>query len=392
MRVGIYIGKLQETTSGGAATFQTEILNELIKSKSEHEFYILYDNSERLFNDNENIKFVNMNIKKEKFSLKNLFPPPKKRFFLNEKVLEHKIEFVWCLTPFCHFVEVPFVFTIWDLEHRLQTYFPEVSVSGWDFDSRENFYKNIISKASYVVIGNSEGAKQVQQFYNFPIERIKTIPFPTPEFVFNKKADDEILTKNKLEKQKYLFYPAQFWPHKNHIRILKALSILKQEGFDLKLAFTGSDKGNQTYIKQKVKEYNLEKDVEFLGFVSKKELISLYKNAFAMTFASMFGPDNIPPLEAMALNCSVICADNAGMKEQLGNAALFFNPLNENELAEKIKSLYEDENLKSNLLLKGNNLARSLKTSNYVASMIDLINEFAPIRECWSNTEKYTHL
>ena len=95
MRVGIYIGKIQEKTSGGGATFQANILAELAKTKSEHEFYILYDNSEKLFEDKNNIRFINMDIRKEKFSLKNLFFPAPKRFFLNEKVLEHKIELVW---------------------------------------------------------------------------------------------------------------------------------------------------------------------------------------------------------------------------------------------------------------------------------------------------------
>lgn len=380
MRIGVYIGKIQDATAGGGATFQKSILAELAKTESKHEFFILYDNEKKLFEDNKNIKFINMDITQAQND--------EKRFFLNEKVLEHNIELVWCLIPSCHYVEAPFVFTVWDLQHRLQTYFPEVSVTGWDFDARENFYKNLIPKAAYVVIGNSEGAKQIEQFYNFPSERIKTIPLPTPGFVFETKADDEIMSKNGLEKQKYLFYPAQFWPHKNHIRILKALSILKQEGSDFKVVFTGSDKGNKTYIEQKVKDYNLENDVKFLGFVSEEELVSLYKNAFAMTFASMFGPDNIPPLEAMALNCPVICADVKGIKEQLGDRALLFNPTDENDLVQKIKIL-QDENLKSNLIKKGFELAYSLTTKNYVSKMIDIIDEFAPIRECWSSDEKY---
>jgi glycosyltransferase involved in cell wall biosynthesis len=381
MKIGFYIGEIQEQTSGGSATFQASILNELIKTESKHDFYILYDNKARLFEDNENVKFVNMDVQKGE-----------KRFFLNEKVLEHNIELVWFLSPSYHFVEAPFILTIWDLQHRLQPYFPEVNLSGWTFDDRENFYKNAISKASYIITGNLAGAKEVGQFYNFPDERIKIIPFSTPQFVFEKNENDEILSQNNLEKNKYLFYPAQFWPHKNHIRIIKALNILKKQGIDFKVAFSGSDKGNEKYIKEKVKEYHLENDVKFLGFVSEAELISLYKNAFAMTYASMFGPNNLPPLEAMALNCPVICANAKGMQEQLGDAALFFDSKDENDLVQKIKTLLNNNDLKKSLIRKGNDLSFSLTSDKYVQKIINLIHEFAPIRECWSNSEKYTHL
>lgn len=396
MRIGIYIGKLQDSKVGGGSTYQLSLLNELMKIDSEHEFFILYDNEKRLFEDKKNITFINMNVNKEKskFNFKNLFKKKLKqqRFLLNEQVLKYHIELVWFMLPSYHYVEAPFILTVWDLQHRLQAYFPEVSLSGWDFDAREQFYKNAIPKSAYVIIGNDEGAKQISQFYNFPEERIKTIPLATPAFVFEKEGDNRVLTENNLEKGKYLFYPAQFWPHKNHIRIIKALAILKKQGLDFNAVFTGSDKGNEKYIKQKVKEYDLEKNVKFLGFVSEEELISLYKNAFAMTFASMFGPDNLPPLEAMALSCPVICADFKGSKKQLGDATLFFNSLDENDLAEKIKNLYENEAFKVALIKKGYDLALKYTVNNYVNEFLKLVEEFRPIRECWSREEKYIHL
>lgn len=393
MRVGIYIGKIQDVTIGGGATFQLSIVNELVKTNSNHELFIFYDSPEKLFEDNENIKFVNMDVKLPSKNIQNLFGLRKqaKRHFLNEQVLENNIELVWCLVPVCPFVEAPYVLTIWDLQHRLQAYFPEVSLSGWTFDEREKFYGNAIQKASYVVIGNNDGANQIEKFYGFPNERIKRIPLPTPDFVFSKQVDDSILAKNELEKNKYLFYPAQFWPHKNHIRILKALKILKDKGINVKLALSGTDKGNKNYIKQKVKEYGLEKNVKFLGFVSEAELISLYKNAFALTFASMFGPDNIPPLEAMALSCPVICSDIKGMREQLDNAALFFNPLDEHSLVIELCRLLESPTLQEELIKKGQEKAHLYKANSYVLKMIEVMDEFAPIRECWSNKEKYIY-
>lgn len=384
MRVGVYISEVQEK-HGGASTFQTTILSALSRVESEHLFYIFYEGREDLFKDRKNVKFINLVFFENK---KNEFY----RSPLNKKILENKIELVWFPTPICEFIEAPFVLTVWDLQHRLQPYFPEVSFSGWKFDEREGFYRSSISRASYVITGNNEGAKQVEKFYGFPIDRIKTIPLPVPEFVVEKNYDDSILLKNEITKNSYLFYPAQFWPHKNHIRIIKALSILKNQKSSLKVVFTGSDMGNVKYIHQKVMEYNLKSDIKFLGFVSKSELISLYKNAFAMVFPSMFGPDNLPPLEAMALNCPVICSDAAGMKEQLGDSALFFKSTDENDLAEKIQRLVNDQNLRESLIISGNELASKLTPDNYIQKFIDIVDEFVPIRECWSSEQKYIHL
>lgn len=388
MRVGIYIGRIQDPTKGGSATFQMSVLNELIKSNSNHTFFIFYKNKKDLFQDTEQVKFINL-----EFRFKHLLTRQSKsrKLLLNEKALENKIELMWFLIPSYYFVEVPFVLTVWDVEHRLHPYFPEVSFSGWTFDARESFYQNAIPKAAYVAIGTQEGANQLEKFYNIDADRIKLIPFTVPQFVYENKPDDSILNKNQLVENEYLFYPAQFWPHKNHIRLIKALRLLKNQGVSLKVAFSGADKGNLKYIKQKVKELDLEDDVKFLGFVSESELVSLYKNAFALTYLSIFGPNNIPPLEAAALKCPIICSNVKGMEEQLKDAALFFDAVNEYDLAEKIKLLLENNQLRSELIEKASCLADSLSCDKYVKNMVEVIDNFAPYRECWGNEEKYIH-
>jgi len=392
MRVGIYVGSVKEPEAGGAATFQGSILKEIMNTRSEHDIYIFYTSEYQLYKDSDNVTSINLHVKKRIPKFISRFFSTKQKSSLNENILEHHIDLLWCLGPYYKPVEIPFVFTVWDLQHRSQTYFPEVSISGWDFNAREKFYNNIIPKASYVVIGNYEGARDVEKFYNFPLDRVKPIPLPTPDFVYNTKADDTILINNNLSNGKYLFYPAQFWPHKNHIVIIKALSILQSYGYDFKAVFCGADKGNKRYIQQQVVKYGLVENIKILGFVSAEELISLYRNAFAMLFASMFGPDNIPPLEAMALHCPVICADNRGIREQLGDAALFFNPIDEKDLVKRISLLFENTEIKSNLIEKGIQLTSKLTTGMYVEKMNSLIDEFAPIRECWSSTERYIHL
>ena len=78
--------------------------------------------------------------------------------------------------------------------------------------------------------------------------------------------------------------------------------------------------------------------------------MKLYTNAFSLVYPSFFGPENMPPLEAFALGCPVIASEVSGAKEQLGNAAILFDPRDENDLARKIKLLYNNKKYRKMLI------------------------------------------
>lgn len=382
MRVGFFVGVVQSEKYGGGHTFQISIIDELKNIHSNHEIFIYYQSEKKLFEDTQNIKFVNMHFEKI-MKRKRKFFQKKKRWVepFDLLIQRDKIELIYFLTPSFNIPKVPYIATIWDLAHRVHPYFPEVSTHGWTYEMRELHYSKAIPRASYVIIGNDSGKNQICRYYNVDETRVKTIPVPTPNYVYELDADNSILKKYNLEPQKYLFYPAQFWSHKNHIRLVKAMKTLKNQGF--KMVFTGSEQGNKKYIQQKVEEFGLSDDILFLGFISKNELISLYKNAYALTYTSFFGPDNLPPLEAMALRCPVIYPEIEGAYEQLRDCALYFNPLDEDDLVNKIEKL-KYENVKNELIEKGENLAREYHVKNYVDNIFKIIDEFCPIRECWN--------
>jgi glycosyltransferase involved in cell wall biosynthesis len=127
----------------------------------------------------------------------------------------------------------------------------------------------------------------------------------------------------------------------------------------------------------------LEDQVHFLGHVSRDTLKALYQNAFALCYASFSGPENFPPLEAFALGCPVIAADIPGASEQLGDAALLVNPANELEIAEALKSLFQDKAKRENLIARGKERARRFTGSDFAKGILDLLDEFQPIRRCW---------
>ena len=220
---------------------------------------------------------------------------------------------------------VPFLVTVWDLAHRIYPFFPELSTPARKWDDRERFYSDTLPRATYVITGTEAGKQQIRRYYGVDPERIRVIPLPTRQLNEGDRLPDCVDSRWRF-RDHYVFYPAQFWPHKNHVNLLEGLAILARKGLLLGLILTGSDQGNRAHVESLVRRFGLEEQVIFAGFVAEGELTALYRNARALVFPSYFGPDNLPPLEAMACKCPVIAADIEGAREQLGNAAVFFDP------------------------------------------------------------------
>lgn len=393
MRIGVYLGNYIPPEAGGGAVFQNEVIEELIKQNKSHELYIYYFGKTRPESNTSKVTFIQIPSKSFKRFIKrtldSFYNKKKSRLyginvsysFLNDLFIRDKIQFAYFPTPaYYEETEIPYIFTMWDLGDKVHPYFPETSMGEKEFEKRDFRYSKILPKASYIFIGNNVGKNQLVKYYNIDENKITLNPMIAPAYVKKISSDDSILLKFNLEKQKYLFYPAQFWPHKNHIRLVYAMKELSKEGY--KLVFTGSNKGNKNFIQNKVKEYNLEDSIVFTGFVSQEEIVALYKNAFAMTYASIMGPDNIPPLEAMELDCPVVCSKYDGAEEQLQDSALYFDPYNEDEIIEAVKKL-KDKAQRNQLILRGQELTEKYSVENYVQIVLKTLNDASKIRECW---------
>jgi glycosyltransferase involved in cell wall biosynthesis len=302
---------------------------------------------------------------------------------LQTLILKEAPDLIYFIDPF-HAIDtdVPHMVTVWDLQHRLQPWFPEVRIIN-TWEKRERMYSKLLGKAFQIIVGNETGKNELMMFYGIPASHISIMPHPTPAFAIEAgKGDDRILEKFNLKSGAFVFYPAQFWAHKNHILILDAIALLKSGGHLLKAVFSGSDKGNKTYIQKMAVKMGIADLIVFAGFVEREELIALYRNAFALTYPSYFGPENLPPLEAFALECPVIAADASGIREQLSDAALFFNPENANELVEQIMALYKPE-LKIELIRKGLEISGTRTVEKFAKDFYGILDRFETLRRTW---------
>jgi glycosyltransferase involved in cell wall biosynthesis len=278
---------------------------------------------------------------------------------------------------------MPYIATVWDIQHRTHPWFPEVSARGrWDF--REVTHARFLKRATYVITGTEIGAQQLGWYYQIPRDLIRILAHPTPEFqdAVDSKAISALASK--FSGRRFIYYPAQLWPHKNHVNLLLALKILEERhGLAIELALTGSDKGNRAHVEQTVNKLGLTDRVHFLGFVQTAELVFLYRNAQAMVYPSYSGPENLPPLEAFSQGCPVVIAEYPGAYEQLGDAAVYFDPSRPENIAEKLALLFGDAKLRESLIQKGRERAKRWTVAHYVTGIMDIFREFQPVRRCW---------
>jgi glycosyltransferase involved in cell wall biosynthesis len=394
MKVGVYLDDYVPQ-DGGGYTFQTEIFLALSKliGQSHHQFVFISEPGNgiaRQVHDNK-LQWLPCPppgfIEKLTDFLIRMWPDLRSRLrwrsSLERNARRAGIEFIWFLSPRSKSVDLPYMTIVLDLQHRLQPWFPEVSARG-EWETRERHYANLLPRAAAIIAGTQAGKDEIVRFYKVPAERIYILPHPTPSYVFasNDEEDKKVLARLGL-KSGYLFYPAQFWAHKNHINLLIALNQLHQQGLKLSLVLAGADFGNRSSVETKIRELRLENHVYILGFVPQSDLPALYRGALALTYVSFFGPENLPPLEAFALGCPVIAANVSGAEEQMDGSALLVNPADPLAIATAIRKLADDKKLRDSLVARGHKRAASWTVENFVKKALGIIDEFEAIRRNW---------
>jgi glycosyltransferase involved in cell wall biosynthesis len=292
------------------------------------------------------------------------------------------VDLMWFPTPMFEPVDMPYVVTIWDLEHRLHPYFPELGAHG-EWQARDKAFGDALRRATYVVTGTQVGRDEIMRFYAVDADRIHILPHPTPKFALD-AAHGATPALTLPVGQPYVLYPAQFWSHKNHIGLVAAIAELRRRGRVVHAALVGADKGNLDHIKRRAAELDIGSQIHFLGFVERDQLIALYRNAAALAYTSLCGPENLPPLEAMALGCPVINSDIAGAREQLGDAALLVDTLDARALAEAITRVLDEPDIRSELIAKGTARAARYTQREFGRDMQALIDDFRRRRELWA--------
>lgn len=241
--------------------------------------------------------------------------------------------------------------TILDLAHRYEKRFPEAA-SRYEYLLRERSFSNLCRRAKGVLVDSETGRRQVMESYGIPGERVHPLPYIAPEYMYATEPPAGFASRYSLP-EKFLFYPSQFWEHKNHLRLIEAMARLKADLPDLKLVLSGSPKNAYEGVIARIRELHLADEVLLLGYLPNEEMPELYRRARALVMPTYYGPSNIPPLEAFVAGCPVAISNVSGIPEQVGDAALLFNPDSTDDIVDCIRRLWTDDQLCRELIARG---------------------------------------
>lgn len=238
-------------------------------------------------------------------------------------LLAHGCDLVYFATPSAKATSLQrlnYVMTVWDLCHRDAPEFPEIREFA-EYQVRERLFRAALVPAVAILTDSERLADNAARRYGVDRERFLAMPFAPSALLDTSLSADKstVLRKHGLA-EGYYFYPAQFWAHKNHVRIVQALALLRKQGTQATVVFVGGDKGNRSHVERLADRLDVRKQVHFLGFVPAEDMRALYEGARALVMPTYFGPTNMPPLEAWMTGTPVIYSSL--FREQVGDAAI----------------------------------------------------------------------
>lgn len=246
---------------------------------------------------------------------------------------------------------VPSLYQPWDLQHlHLPQFFTPQERARREFE-----YRAFCEQAETVITATNWVKRDIVSQYGLHPERIAVVNVPpvTTAYPPVTAAEAEAVRKRLAVPGEFLYYPAQAWPHKNHSRLLSALGRLRREGLRIPLVCSGQRNEHHRNVLRAARDAGVHEDVYFVGFVPPADVEALYRSARALVFPSLYEGWGLPIVEAFRAGLPVACSNATSLPELVGDAALVFDPLDEQEIATAIRRLWTDRALATTLAQSG---------------------------------------
>lgn len=257
--------------------------------------------------------------------------------------------------PYQSFVvtAIPSIYNPHDLQHlHYPQFFDPATIA-----SREVFYR-AGCQFSRTVVTESEWAKRdiVNQYALYP-DKVQVIPLAAPTLAHHpplREALDAVQHRYQLQ-HPFAFYPAMIWEHKNHLRLLEAIALLRdREGLVLRLVCTGYQHPRfWPQVEERIHSLNLHDQVQFLGIVPSEDLRPIYRLAQFVVIPTLFEAASEPVFEAWQEGTPVTCSAVTSLPEQVGDAALLFDPLSIEAIASALRTMATKREVRDELAMAG---------------------------------------
>lgn len=301
----------------------------------------------------------------------------KKRPPMGKGLAAQGVDLLFCpfTAPTYAEVNIPTVSVILDLQHReLPQFF-----SPHEIGLRNNFMGELKRKADRIICISDHTRKSVLKHLETLPERTHAVPIciQTRLSCPEAKTGSRYLSDFGIGQRPYMFYPANFWPHKNHSMLLTAYGMFLSRNSDspIDLVFTGALNGREGEVKHAVSRMGLAKRVHFLGFVPEHKLEAVWFGCEFLIFPSLYEGFGIPVLEAMSIGKPVLCSNRTSLPEVAGDAALYFDPRKPEELVGCIEKITTDASLRKSLVDKGHLRAAKFRPDDMTRKYLDVFKK-----------------
>ena len=295
---------------------------------------------------------------KEKISKYPILKKTIKNAILNlPKLVGHKFDLYW-EPNFIPFKEIPSKFTVVTVHDFSIFLYPD-----WHPKERVEYFKahfrRYIDKANKIITDSEFIKQQTIEFLDCDPNKIESIYLGVDHNIFKKQSKNilnQFLKRKKLPSN-FILFIGSIEPRKNLERLLLAYielpNYLKQEYKLLLAGFSGWNNEKILNLIEKEK-----KNILYLGYVSTQELVYLYNLATIFVYPSLYEGFGLPPLEAMACGTPVVVSNVSSLPEVCGNAALYVDPYDINDINQKLQMLLNNIKLRNELSYKGLNHAQ----------------------------------
>ncbi len=265
----------------------------------------------------------------------------------------------------------PFAYTLHDLQEK---YYPE-NFSFWRRAWRHQVHSQLLQRAHRVICESRYVKTDIVRFFGIPEARAAVMPAPPQQQFFAEQDEDRLrAVRTRLQLPgKFLFYPAQFWPHKNHLRLIEAFREVAGEVSDVNLVLTGRKRDEYETVMSAIAKFGLQQKIRHLGYVEQQDLQAIYKLATALVMPSLFESVSIPIYEAFQTGTPVIAADILAIPEQVGDAALLFDPTSVASIKQAILKIISDPEAARLIGKRGKDLMSAMTPERYGAQLQSLL-------------------
>ena len=247
--------------------------------------------------------------------------------------------------------EVPTIYAPHDLQHlHLPQFF-----SPYDISEREFRYRTLCSRAAIVTVMSTWGRDDIVARYGLAPEKVRVVPEAGAIQAYDPPTDNELAaTRDRLGlPERFALYPAKAWPHKNHLRLVTAVKLLRERGIEIPLILTGAQDGLEIPVMAEADRLGVVDLIHFVGYVTPGELVALYELAHMMVFPSLFEGWGLPVVEALSAGLPVACSNVTCLPTLTNGTAELFDPSASAAIADAMARVWDDDCLRERLISDG---------------------------------------